>query len=62
MTFTFNIEIRFKVNAYSLLKSTGYVKYGPDRARKREYMLRIKIFNVALTLDIETLFKVTAKP
>lgn len=62
MTFTFDIETRFKVNAYPLLKSSGYVKCGPDRARKREYMLGIKIFNVALTLDAETLFKVTAKP
>lgn len=49
MTFTFDLETRFKVNAHSLPKSSVYLKCGPDRAGERKYniLLWTKIFKVA---------------
>lgn len=39
MTFTFDLDIWFKVTAHSLPKSSVYVKYEPEKAKGRVYML-----------------------
>lgn len=68
MTFTFEPEIWFKVTTKPLPESSIYVKDKHDRAKSRENMIMMfwEFFlmqsNMTLTLDLETLFKVTAYP
>lgn len=44
MTFTFDLEIWFKVIAYPVHKNSVYVKYEPDLSTGKEYLLWQYIF------------------
>lgn len=63
ITFTFDLETWYKVTANSLLKSSDYVKYKPNRVKWGIYIFSKKNFvwsNMILTADLQTSFKVTA--
>lgn len=60
--FTFDLETS-KVTAQPLPKSSVYLNYESGRAKGREYVLWMKIFQHVLIRSLpRTLFKVTAHP
>lgn len=60
-----DLDNLFKVTSHSLPQSSFYGTYGPDRAKKRVYLLWKRFFDwsdMTLTIVQETSIKVTAHP